>query len=269
MSLFVLNKRQIAIDRRITIGPRSCELIYRTPIHENITEKSMSSSRYPRMIFAGNSLLLQSRWEVDPFFGSFPIHRFICHAFQEIDMRFAFSREEKDLLSKNYPVNICQMNSEKILSVLGYWCCIFGLVVMLKIPFMPTIEFTYSAGGPLLIMSSPISWKRTFFVCYPVPGESSEHWIAIWSAEFSLNDAIIETPRLKDFKWAETLSEKTDKSLILLRCFLGNTWPQSWYCWIARGGRIMNSRENQQVCSGWLLYSPETGDSYDLVRTQC
>jgi hypothetical protein len=40
------------------------------PIRENITEKSMSSSRSPRIIFVGNSLLLQSRREVDPWFSS-------------------------------------------------------------------------------------------------------------------------------------------------------------------------------------------------------
>jgi hypothetical protein len=33
----------------------------------------------------------------------------------------------------------------------------FHFIVMLKISFIPRIEFTYSTGGPLLIMSSPMS----------------------------------------------------------------------------------------------------------------
>jgi hypothetical protein len=40
------------------------------PIPENITEKIMSSSRSPRMVFVGNSLLLQSRWGVYSWFSS-------------------------------------------------------------------------------------------------------------------------------------------------------------------------------------------------------
>jgi hypothetical protein len=34
----------------------------------------------------------------------------------------------------------------------------FDLVVMLNIFFIPTIEFLYSTGDPLLIMLSPMSW---------------------------------------------------------------------------------------------------------------
>jgi hypothetical protein len=51
----------------------------------------------------------------------------------------------------------------------------FDLVVMLKISFIPTIEFPYSTGSPLFIMSSPMSWQRPFFGCCPVAGEPSEH----------------------------------------------------------------------------------------------
>jgi hypothetical protein len=51
----------------------------------------------------------------------------------------------------------------------------FDLVVMLKISFIPTIEFPYSTGGPLFIISSPMSWKRSFFGCCPVAEEPSEH----------------------------------------------------------------------------------------------
>jgi hypothetical protein len=57
---------------------------------------------------------------------------------------------------------------------------------MLKIPFIPTIEFPYSTGDPLLIMSSPMSWQRPFFGCCPVAGEPSQYWIDIWPAESSL-----------------------------------------------------------------------------------
>jgi hypothetical protein len=120
-------------------------------------------------------------------FTSFPIHHFTPRAFQEINMCLVCSRAEKDLWRKNHPVNIYHMNSEKILSVLGYWWCIFDLVVALKISFIPTIEFPYSTGGPLLIMSSPTLWKKSFFGCCAVAREHSEHWIAIWPAEFSLN----------------------------------------------------------------------------------
>jgi hypothetical protein len=97
------------------------------------------------------------------------------------------SREEKGWWRKSPPVNICQMNSEQILSVRGYWWCIFAFVVMLKISFIPTVEFPYSTGGSLLIMSSPMSSQRTFFGCCPVAGKPSKHWIAIWPAKFSLH----------------------------------------------------------------------------------
>jgi hypothetical protein len=50
----------------------------------------------------------------------------------------------------------------------------FDLVVMLKIFFIPTIEFTYSTASPLLIISSPMPWKRPLFGCCPVPGEPQE-----------------------------------------------------------------------------------------------
>jgi hypothetical protein len=66
--IFCWKQDTIAIDRGITIGPGSCELIYKVPIRENITENGMSSSRFHRMVFVGNSLLRQSRWEVDPWF---------------------------------------------------------------------------------------------------------------------------------------------------------------------------------------------------------
>jgi hypothetical protein len=65
----------------------------------------------------------------------------------------------------------------------------FDLVVVLKISFIPPIEFTDSTRIPLLILVSPMSWKRPFFGCCPVPGEPSDHCITIWSAEFSLKRA--------------------------------------------------------------------------------
>jgi hypothetical protein len=36
-------------------------------------------------------------------------------------------------------------------------------------------------------MPSPMSWQLSFLGCYPVAGEPSEYWIAIWLAEYSLN----------------------------------------------------------------------------------
>jgi hypothetical protein len=54
-------------------------------------------------------------------FASFPVHHFVPRAFQEINMRLVCLRAEKDVWRKIHPVNIYQMNSEQILSVLGYW----------------------------------------------------------------------------------------------------------------------------------------------------
>jgi hypothetical protein len=51
----------------------------------------------------------------------------------------------------------------------------FDLVVMLKISFIPTIEFPYSGGDPLLIVPSPMSWQLSFLGCCHVAGEPSEH----------------------------------------------------------------------------------------------
>jgi hypothetical protein len=51
----------------------------------------------------------------------------------------------------------------------------FDFVVMLNISFIPTIEFLYSTGDPLLIMPSPMSWQLSFLGCCPVAGEPSEH----------------------------------------------------------------------------------------------
>jgi hypothetical protein len=51
----------------------------------------------------------------------------------------------------------------------------FNLVVILNISFIPTIEFPYSTGDPLLIMSSPMSGQLSFLGCCPVAGEPSEH----------------------------------------------------------------------------------------------
>jgi hypothetical protein len=90
-------------------------------------------------------------------------------------MRLVCSREEKDLWKKGPRVNICQMSSKQIFSVLGYWWCIFDLVVMLKTSFVPTIEFPYSTGDPLLIIPSPMSWQRPFFGCCPVAEAPSQH----------------------------------------------------------------------------------------------
>jgi hypothetical protein len=49
------------------------------------------------------------------------------------------------------------------------------LVVMLKISFIPPIEFPYSTGDTLLIMPSPMLWQLPFLGCCPVAGEPSEH----------------------------------------------------------------------------------------------
>jgi hypothetical protein len=46
----------------------------------------------------------------------------------------------------------------------------FDLVVMLNISFIPTIEFPYSTGDPLLIMPSPMSWQLSLLGCCPVAG---------------------------------------------------------------------------------------------------
>jgi hypothetical protein len=35
---------------------------------------------------------------------------------------------------------------------------------MLKVSFIPKIAFTYSTGGPLLIMPPPMSWKKTILL---------------------------------------------------------------------------------------------------------
>jgi hypothetical protein len=51
----------------------------------------------------------------------------------------------------------------------------FGLVVILSVSFIPTIEFPYSTGDPLLIIPSPMSWQLSFLGCFPVAGEPSEH----------------------------------------------------------------------------------------------
>jgi hypothetical protein len=118
-------------------------------------------------------------------FVSFPVHHFTPRAYQEINVSLVCSREEKDLWRKSPPVNICPINSEQILSRLGYWRCIFDFVAILNISFIPTIEFPYSTGSPRLVMSSPMSWQRSFFGCCPVAGEPSEYWNAIWPAEFS------------------------------------------------------------------------------------
>jgi hypothetical protein len=62
----------------------------------------------------------------------------------------------------------------KLLSVLGYLSCIFDLIVMLKLFFIPTIDFTYPTSGALPIMCYPMSRKRPFFECSFVPGQPSE-----------------------------------------------------------------------------------------------
>jgi hypothetical protein len=60
---------------------------------------------------AGEKLILGFRIVSDPSLDSPRFSR---------NMHLVFSKEEKDLWRKSHPVNICQMNSEKILSVLGY-----------------------------------------------------------------------------------------------------------------------------------------------------
>jgi hypothetical protein len=51
----------------------------------------------------------------------------------------------------------------------------FDPVAMLNISFIPTIEFPYSTGDPLLAMPSPMSWQLSFLGCCPVTEEPSEH----------------------------------------------------------------------------------------------
>jgi hypothetical protein len=45
---------------------------------------------------------------------------------------------------------------------------------MLNISFIPTIEFPYSTGDPLLMMPSPMSWQLTFLGCCAVAGSKSQ-----------------------------------------------------------------------------------------------
>jgi hypothetical protein len=116
-------------------------------------------------------------------------------------------------------VNICQMNSSQIPSALGYWWSIFDLVAMLKIFFIPAIEFSYSTGGPLLTMSSPMSWQRPFVGCCPVAREPSEHWIAIWPAKFALNIVILNQELLIKNTYFGT------KSLNMMAGWPNWSWP--------------------------------------------
>jgi hypothetical protein len=57
----------------------------------------------------------------------------------------------------------------------GIFMMYFDLVVMLNISFIPTIEFPYSTGDPLLIMPSTMSWQLSFLGYCPVAGEPSEY----------------------------------------------------------------------------------------------
>jgi hypothetical protein len=83
----------------------------------------------------------------------FSVNQYAPH-FLERSKRFLEEKPSCEYLSDEFG---------KTLSVPGYWCSIFGIVVVLKISFISTIEFTYSTGAPLLIMSSPLWWKKTFF----------------------------------------------------------------------------------------------------------
>jgi hypothetical protein len=65
---FWLKYDAIATDRRITIGPRSCKLICRMPIRETMTEKSMSSSRSPRMVFMATQCCYRAGEMLNPGF---------------------------------------------------------------------------------------------------------------------------------------------------------------------------------------------------------
>jgi hypothetical protein len=80
--------------------------------------------------------------------------------------RFLEERPSREYLSDEFGIESLSA---------GILMMYFDLVVMLKISFIPTIEFPYSTGDPLPIMLSPMSWQLSFLGCCPVAGEPSEH----------------------------------------------------------------------------------------------
>jgi hypothetical protein len=87
----------------------------------------------------------------------FPVHFFTPRAFQEITVHLICPREErfiKEKSTREYLSDEFGIDSFNA-GILMY----FDLVVMLDISFIPTIEFPYSTGDPLLIMPSPMSWQ--------------------------------------------------------------------------------------------------------------
>jgi hypothetical protein len=104
----------------------------------------------------------------------FPVHYFTPRAFQEINMCLVCSREKrfiKEKPTRGYLSDEFGIDSFSAGILMMY----FNIVVMLNISFIPTIEFHYSTGDPLLIMPSPMSWQLSFLGCCPVAGEPSEH----------------------------------------------------------------------------------------------
>jgi hypothetical protein len=95
-------------------------------------------------------------------FASFPIHHFTPQRFSgnqyapsllEIRKRFLEEKLSREYLSDEFGKDFFSA---------GILWCILHLVVILKICLIPTIEFPYSTGGPVLIMSSPMSWKNHY-----------------------------------------------------------------------------------------------------------
>jgi hypothetical protein len=68
--------------------------------------------------------------------------------------------ERRKKFIKEKPTRECLSDEFGINSfIAGILMMYFYLVVMLNISFIPTIEFPYSTGDPLLIMPSPMSWQ--------------------------------------------------------------------------------------------------------------
>jgi hypothetical protein len=80
--------------------------------------------------------------------------------------RFIKEKPTREYLSDEFGINSFSA---------GILMMYFDLIVMLNISFIPTIEFPYSIGDPLLIMPSPMLWQLSFLGCCPVAGEPSGH----------------------------------------------------------------------------------------------
>jgi hypothetical protein len=87
-------------------------------------------------------------------------------SFLERRKRFIKAKPTREYLSDEFAIN--SFSAEIVMMY-------FDLVVMLNISFIPTIEFPYSTGDPLLIMASLMLWQLSFLGCCPVAGEPSEH----------------------------------------------------------------------------------------------